>query len=400
MLCVLAYAPTLRIPLIEDDYVNLSESQVYGAPSELPALIHHTVYRVRATSFWSIYPMFRAFGVQPLPYRVLSLVLHILNTWLLFAIALSWPAMRRAAFWAAAFFAVHEGHQEAVMWFTAIAELWSFFFGAIALWCWQKNRWWGCVAFFLALISKESSIVFLPLFYLVAPSRDWRKWLPYAAVAVVVTGSIFLTSNSSFRFSDGSFSLHAPFFITWPRGVGRVLWIWGWLAAAVVWFLGDTKARRTSLVLLGWIVVSLAPYIFWTYSTEIPSRETYIASAGLALLCGMALTLLPDRRLVAALAAVMLVHNVGYLWTKKRAQFVQRAAPTDQLIALARSTTQPIWVRCFPLNDWTAKEAVHTATGRPASDLVWNEADAHARGAADFCFTSPSSRRQSSSPTR
>jgi hypothetical protein len=400
LLCILAYGPSLRIPLIEDDYVNLSESQAYGAPSQLPALFHHAVYRVRATSFWSIYPMFRAFGVQSVPYHVLSLALHILNTWLLFAIGLAWPSMRRAAFWAAAFFAVHEGHQEAVMWFTAIAELWSFFFGAIALWCWQKDRWWGAAALALALVSKESSVVFLALFVLVAPSRDWRKWLPYAAVAAVITGSIFLSMSSSFRFSDGSFSLHAPFWITWPRGVGRVLWIWGWLAGAVIWWLGDAKSKRASLAALAWIVVSLAPYIFWTYSTEIPSRETYIASAGLAFLFGLAITLVPDRRLVAAIAVAMVVHNVGYLWTKKRGQFLQRAEPTNQLIQLARSTPQPIRVRCFPLNDWTAKEAVRTATGRPESDLVWTEAEARARGAVDFCFTSPSSRRRSSSPSR
>jgi len=400
LLGILAYAPTLRIPLLEDDYVNLSESQVYGAPSQLPALLHHTVYRVRATSFWSMYPMFRTFGVQALPYRLLSLALHILNTWLLFAVALAWPAMRRAAFWAAAFFAVHEGHQEAVMWFTAIAELWSFFFGAIALWGWQKDRWWGAAAFALALLSKESSVVFLALFFLAVPSRDWRRWLPYAAVAAVITGSIFLTMSSSFRFSDGSFSLHAPFWITWPRGVGRVLWFWGWLAGAVIWWRGDCKTKRASLVALVWIVVSLSPYIFWTYSTEIPSREAYIASAGLALLFGLALSLIPDRRLVAAVAGAMVIHNVGYLWTKKRAQFVARAAPTEQLIALARSTTQPIRVRCFPLNEWTAKEAVHTATGRPETDLVWTESEARARNAVDFCFTLPSSRRRSSRPSR
>jgi len=400
LLCVLAYAPTLRIPLLEDDYVNLSESQTYGAPSQLPVLLNHAVYRVRATSFWSIYPMFRSFGVQALPYHLLSLALHICNTWLLFAIALAWPAMRRAAFWAAAFFAVHEGHQEAVMWFTAIAELWSFFFGAIALWCWQKDRWWGAAALALSLLSKESSIVFLALFFLAAPSRDWRKCVPYAAVAAVITGSIFVTMSSSFRFSDGSFSLHAPFWITWPRGVGRVLWIWGWLAGAVVWWLGDIKSKRASLLALAWIAVSLSPYIFWTYSTEIPSRETYIASAGLALLFGLAMSFLPDRRLVAAIAAVVLVHNVGYIWVKKRAQFVARAEPTNQLIAMARSTPLPIFVRCFPLNDWTAKEAVHTATGRPESDLIWNQAEARARGAVDFCVTLPSSRRRSSSPSR
>ena len=37
--------------------------------------------------------------------------------------------MKPAAFWAAAFFAVHEGHQEAIVWYSAISELLVFFFG-------------------------------------------------------------------------------------------------------------------------------------------------------------------------------------------------------------------------------------------------------------------------------
>ncbi|MEI9970791.1 MAG: hypothetical protein WDO73_01370 [Ignavibacteriota bacterium] len=33
------------------------------------------------------------------------------------------------------------------------------------------------------------------------------------------------------------------------------------------------------------------------------------------------------RGWIAAVAALVLIHNVGYLWTKKRAQFEERAAP-------------------------------------------------------------------------
>ena len=107
-----------------------------------------------------------------------SLLLHILNTWLVYAIVAAWPRMRAPAFWAAAFFAVQEGHQEAVMWFTAINELWMFLFGAAALW-WgiqRGHRIAGLVLFALALISKESAIIFLPLYWLVEP--NWRRLVP------------------------------------------------------------------------------------------------------------------------------------------------------------------------------------------------------------------------------
>lgn len=398
---MLVYAPTLRIPLLEDDYPNIAEAQVYGATSQFPALAHHVAYRIRATSTWSTYWMWEAFGLRPWAFHSLSLALHILNTWLVFAIGLAWPKMRRAAFWAAAFFAVAEGHQEAVMWFSAINELWVFLFGALALWCWIEDRAWGIVPFALALVSKESAVIFLPLFLLVKPTRDVRKWIPYGLAAAVVTGSIFIAHSASFRFSDGSFVWSAPFWITWPRSMFRLLWFWGLISAGVVWFLGDVKARRTALAAAGWMAIALVPYIFLTYTTSVPSRQTYLASAGLAYLVGMAMSLLPDRRLVALAAGMMLAHNAGYIWIKKQAQFVERAAPTEQLMQLARQTTAPIWVRCFPRTTWIAEEAVHLGTGRPKTDLVWTEADAHSRHAVEYCYSGPLRRgRRSISPGR
>jgi hypothetical protein len=389
LLCLLAYAPTLSLPLIEDDYPSLTQAQALGGPQHLGALFQNSVFRVRATSVWSMYWLWKVFHLTPVAYHAFSLLLHILNTWLVWRIAGAWPGMRSGSFFAAAFFAVQEGHQEAVMWFTAINELWMFVFGAAALWfgVLKGRRVLGLVLFFLALISKEPAVIFVPLFWLVAP--DWRKVAPYAALAVLVAGSIFLTRGSNnFRFNDGSFSLReAPFWITWPRGVHRVLWVWGWIAAIWIWFRGNAEQRESALRALVWIALALTPYIFVTYTTQIPSRQTYLATLGLSVLVGLAMELVTRRSAVAALAAVMLVHNVGTLWTRKRAQFIQRAEPTERLIDLARSTPGPIWVQCFPRTDWIAKEAVRLGAGRsPETDLVWTEAEAREKGAAAvFC---------------
>jgi hypothetical protein len=387
LLCLLAYAPLLRLPLIEDDYPSLAQAQTLGGPSQLADLARNAVFRVRATSVWSMYWLWQAFHLKPVAYHAFSLALHVLNTWLVFAIVAAWTRSRATAFWAAAFFAVQEGHQEAVMWFTAINELWMFLFGAAALW-WgiqRGHRIAGPILFFLALISKESAIIFLPLYWLVEP--NWRRLVPYAAIGAVVTGSIFLFRDSSFRFSDGSFSLHAPFWLTWPRGVGRVLWIWGWIAALIVWWRGDAGQRRLALLAALWIAVALIPYIFLTYSTAIPSRQTYLATVGLCLLFGLAVSTFRRREAVALVVGAMLVHNVAYLWTKKRAQFAQRAQPTERLIRMAKETDGPIWVRCFPRTDWIAKEAVHLGAGKPDSILVWSADEARARDAAAvFCY--------------
>lgn len=409
LVSTLAYAPMLGIPLFEDDYPNLWQAQQLGSPADALTLLHNPVFRLRATSFWIMFLLWRVGKLAPLVYHLTGLLLHIANTWILYAICLEWPRLRAAAPWAAGFFAIAEGHQEAVIWFSAINELLQFLFGMGALWCWLRLRargpsWGpqlgGIGLFALALVSKESAVAILPLFLLADGWREWRRTavrlVPYVVLAAVAVAGVVDSRDISFRFSDGSFSLHAPFWITWPANVLRVLWIWGFAAAGAILLARDRKLRESALVALAWIGIGLAPYSFLLYSSRIPSRQTYLASAGLAMLFGLAMAHWQARAgarrmLVAAVAAAVVLHNVGYLWTRKRAQFLERAAPTEQLIAVARRTPGPIWVRCFPRNRFIAEEAAHLGAGYAPSDLVWDEAEAKRRQvAAVFCYRASS----------
>jgi hypothetical protein len=83
----------------------------------------------------------------------------------------------------------------------------------------------------------------------------------------------------------------------------------------------------------------------------------------------------------------MLSANVIYLWTKKRAQYLERAAPTEQLIALARRTAGPIYMQCFPRPPIVAESAIQLMAGRAASQLIWDPNEAAIRhAAATFCY--------------
>lgn len=393
VLAILAYAPAMNIPLLEDDFPNIWTAQELGSPAGVVTLFHNPVFRLRATSFWIMFLLWKAAKLAPLLYRLTSLLLHIANVWLLYGVCLAWPRMRAAAFWAAGFFAIAEGHQEAVMWFSAINELLQFFFGIGALWCWLRGRiWWvGIPLFALALLSKESALIVLPLFWLAGERRPGSRIVPYLVLAALAVASVVGSRDVSFRFSDGSFTLHAPFWLTWPSNYLRILWIWGFAALAAIWVAGDRALRVSAVAALTWIGIGLIPYSFLIYSTRIPSRQTYLASAGLALLVGLAMsywqTRAGSRRVLAVVAVVILLHNVGYLWTKKRRQFVERAAPTERLIELARTTRGPIWMQCFPRNHYVAEGAVHLAAGYESSDLIWDEAEARRRTpAAVFCY--------------
>jgi len=112
----------------------------------------------------------------------------------------------------------------------------------------------------------------------------------------------------------------------------------------------------------------------------------------LAVLFGLAVARLFEegvlaRRIAITLAVVALLHNVGYLWTKKRAQFIQRAQPTEQLIRVAREKGGPVWVRCFPRPLLIAQEALHLGAGLPPEDIILSEANAAVRKpAVVFCY--------------
>jgi len=166
------------------------------------------------------------------------------------------------------------------------------------------------------------------------------------------------------------------------------------MALAAILVARDRVLRGSALIALVWIGIGFAPYSFLTYSTRIPSRQTYLASAGLAMLVGLAAARWQvragaRRRVIAVAAAVVLLHNLGYLWTKKRHQFVERAEPTEELIAFAKRTPGPIWMQCFPRNHYIAEEAAHLGAGHDPSDLIWDEAEGKRRGAAAFCYQRP-----------
>ena len=211
-----------------------------------------------------------------------------------------------AAPWAAVFFAVHEGHQEAVMWFSAINELLLFFFGMASLWCWLRRREGrrGAVRAGTAFEGIGGGSC-CRCFCWCGGREQWKRLWPHAALCLLAAASVAQSHTNSFRFNDGSFSLHAPFWLTWPRSFARLLWVWGWAGLIGAWVARERIAWRA----LAWAGLALMPYSFLTYSTQIPSRQTYLATAGVAMLVGLGASQIRDRRWAAAVLAVMLVHN-------------------------------------------------------------------------------------------
>jgi hypothetical protein len=404
-LAVLAYAPTLTLPLVSDDYTQIWLGRRYGPAARLGELAHDPLYRSRATSIWVTYWTEKALGVSAPVLNASSLILHIVNTWLVFALG-AWRAVGwRVAAVAAAFFAVHEGHQEAVMWYAALPELLVFTFVLLALLAWirwveggaRRPGWYAAavVLFILALASKESAVVLAPLAALVCWTAGWpwrrtaaSLW-PLAALALGDFALAYSGREHNQHFHDGTFSLAAPVWATLPRSALRLFWIWGVASLAFLWVWRARLWARLVGIAGAWVAITLLPYSFLTYMPRVPSRHLYLASVGLALVVAAGFWAAAERWgrrpwAVVTLAALIVAHNCAYLWTRKREQYLRRAAPVEALIDFSRKASGRIEVRCFVYGENVARHAIEIGAGKPPWLLVWNPGDGPADESA-FC---------------
>jgi hypothetical protein len=373
-LAVCAYLPALQLPFIADDYSQIPRATQYSAQGWVP-LWHDLNLRTRATYVFLSAVLGRAFGFTPLPFYAASLLLHSLCVLMVYATCVWSEVSEPLAFWAACFFAVYEGHQEAVMWLAASSDLLVFLFGMAAWVCWvrwiqsRSWKWYGLAlaSFLAATASKESAWIF-PLLMLM-PLLVTRQRLRFALTALLPFFAItatFVAWNWGSRvgdvgYQDSRFSLSAPWALVALSSFWRLFFVWGFIALAVILWIG--KRRDAWVVSLGslWAILSLLPYSFLTYMPYVPSRHTYIASAGLSWIVGAAAVRLSEyksRVPLIGLCLAALTINLEILWVKKMSQFRERAEPSELLKQAAKDAKGPLYIDCWPLPDFLAQDVL------------------------------------------
>src|SRR5262245_10751009 len=121
-LSLLAYFPALSLPRISDTYLQIQLGRQWGPIDAWGELFRDPLYRCRATSIVLTWWLERLFGMSQALLNWSQLILHVLGVWLVHAFGAIRGIGWKLSFAAAAFFAVYEGHQEAVIWFAAIPE--------------------------------------------------------------------------------------------------------------------------------------------------------------------------------------------------------------------------------------------------------------------------------------
>ena len=167
------YAPSLSGGFLWDDDLWIAHNPLVQSLDGLRRIWFSTdaydYYPLTSTSFWLEWHLW---GADPLGYRVVNLLLHVLNAFLF------WRVLVRlrlpGAWFGALLFAVHPVNVASVAWIAERKNTLSMAFALTALWCWTESEdhptdrrgswlWYaGAVAAFTCAALSKSSVVMLP----------------------------------------------------------------------------------------------------------------------------------------------------------------------------------------------------------------------------------------------
>lgn len=393
------------MPLFSDDYIQIGLGRQYGSPTQWSNLAYDVLYRCRATSILLTHLIDQVAGDSALPHRLGNLAVHVLGAFLVAGLGVWKRIGFRLSIPAAAFFALREAHQEAVIWVAALPELLAFVFlmGAVLSWIrWIDTRRsvfaiLSISAFLLGLLSKESAAVFPAFAFLIwwLDARSWRTPLAVVAAMLVVDGvyaaSIFSAKDNHLHLNDGTFTVQFGFVWTLTHSILRSMWPWGAAALALLAWSGFRQWSTYVTGSLLWISIALLPYSFLTYMDRVPSRHTYLASVGIAILMGCAWHTIEQVRRPAVIGMALVAvlgHNLGYLWTKKYDQYQRRVEPTERFLRYAQTNNGPVRIACAPYGYEVFRQAAAIRLGWSPEQVLGPHETSPAGEPAEYCDTS------------
>jgi tetratricopeptide (TPR) repeat protein len=351
----LVYGNTLRNEFTMDDGIYVLRNPQVTNASVRGLFGANKVSNVfRPVTFATLALNWRLGGARPLGFHLFNLILHAGASLLLYLLleallGASLPA-KAVAFAAALVFAVHPLHTEAVSSIVGRAELLAAGF-LFAAWIRHLNDQQipALICFVLALLSKESAVIFLPLLLVGDYARGkWKPRLRYALIAGItllylgvlwkVQGGRFGQATTpqldnplaviparwrilnalrvAWKYAglhfypaklscDYSFNT-IPIYLDWRHTLPALL---ATLAALGAWIWAVWK-RRSGLILAGGIYLggfAITANILMPTGTIMGERLAYLPSAGFCLLVALGWNWLRERQRIVALAALTAV---------------------------------------------------------------------------------------------
>ena len=282
----LSWTPLLSVT----DYVKGAVTPLYQPNNFRPAG-HFYFYAVEATS-----------GLNFPVYVAVVQALHLLNVWLLWAIARRLGAALWPAALACAFFGFHMALFDNFWKPMYVFDVLCATLSLTSLACWMRGRWvLSFAAFWMAYKSKELAVMLPALFALYEVwfgKRRWKPLLPFfmASFSFGLQSMLFNPNRDNdytFRFTLPALLHTAPFYAS-------RLFLVPWLGYAVPLFAVFARNRRTWFGLAA-LALFFFPMLF--LPGRVFSAYCYLPLTGLAI----ALTGVAEATSIAALAILVLL---------------------------------------------------------------------------------------------
>jgi hypothetical protein len=291
------------------------------------------------------------FGGSAMLFHLANIGLHAANGLLLFALALAISGNTAYAFLTALFFVVQPGDVDAIAWVSALAEAVAAFFGCLAvLWFLQFRRsgrsvWHvlSVVTFLLALLTHESSVMFLPLLVVTGwafagadatagghpqpwTSRLW-PFVPYGLLLAAYLVIDLQINRRNYVIAEGHYGIG-------PHVVAKAL------DYIVTLYVGRREVANYLLIVAGltvlllrgsrrvvfatlWLILSLLPFVFFRWGNA--GRYLYLPAMGFSMLVADGVMLL-DRLLVTRLPRAQRAAALALVATAVAGRFMLFAA--------------------------------------------------------------------------
>lgn len=339
-----AYSSSLNGQFIFDDENLVKHNAYLGKAADLPRLftenigagsgIDNKFYRpAQMLTHWADVALWR---MDVRGHHLTNILLHALAAFCVFAFARTLLRDPLTAFLAAALFAVHPLHTEAVAYISGRADMLVTFFMLLALIFYDRGEpsvkkgfpLAALLCYAGALLSKEYALIFPLLLWwhqwALRKAVDWRRLWPFAAAAAVygtlrLTVLRFVTEDASLALAPSPFMdrlstsfyalgkyaqlLFVPKDLHMEYGAGGfgmhgVLGALGLvlLIAGAAYWAFSLKRPTLGTFCLGWAFISLFPYLNWVpINAFMAEHWLYIPSIGLFIWAAEGLGALKER---------------------------------------------------------------------------------------------------------
>lgn len=252
----IAYFPSLKYGFSQDDFIHLSASQASSVQEFLnffnPFYQYPDIFFYRPLTTQVYFFINDAlFGLNPVPFHIEALILHLINSLLFFLIVERIWSNKSIAFISALFYAVSAAHFLSLYYISAFQQIGRTFFiflSILMFFNYQDNKKktiyiGSLIAFIAALLSKETSII-LPLLILLPLEvfrnrtenliavfkKTIKSITPFVAVALVYiivrfTGlqSVFNEGSYNTTFSFLDILQNLKWYVIWSFGLPEIL---------------------------------------------------------------------------------------------------------------------------------------------------------------------------------